>query len=166
MVLGATPASPVSAVQDKGNSNTEAGKQTEESSWSQRARRSATASNSTQRMSVQRDGCSLEKLLNAKWTCLVYAKCIFLIQRSFIAFSYLQPLMRVPPGGTLQSEVEVPDPYNSVPPRVKCLTRIRHLGHREQPAGSEFTERTVHGTGWAPKRTLQDIVWELSSFEC
>lgn len=27
-------------------------------------------------------------------------------------------------------------------------------------------ERTVRGTGWAPARTLQDSVWELSSFEC
>ncbi|KAF1407343.1 UBE2F enzyme, partial [Chauna torquata] len=29
-------------------------------------------------------------------------------------------------GGKFQFEIEVPDAYNMVPPKVKCLTRIWH----------------------------------------
>uniref|UniRef100_A0A2K5JDT1 UBC core domain-containing protein n=1 Tax=Colobus angolensis palliatus TaxID=336983 RepID=A0A2K5JDT1_COLAP len=38
-------------------------------------------------------------------------------------------------------QFEVPDAYNMVPPKMKCLTKIC----------------------WAPMRTLQDVVWGLNS---
>uniref|UniRef100_A0A2K6EIP4 UBC core domain-containing protein n=1 Tax=Propithecus coquereli TaxID=379532 RepID=A0A2K6EIP4_PROCO len=52
-------------------------------------------------------------------------------------------------GGKFQFETEVPDAYNVVPPKVKCLTRI--------------WEHSIDGTGWAPTRTLKDVVWGLNS---
>ncbi|XP_033372060.1 NEDD8-conjugating enzyme UBE2F isoform X2 [Parus major] len=61
-------------------------------------------------------------------------------------------------GGKFQFETEVPDAYNMVPPKVKCLTRIWHPNITEtgEICLSLLREHSIDGTGWAPTRTLKD----------
>ncbi|XP_068803930.1 NEDD8-conjugating enzyme UBE2F isoform X2 [Struthio camelus] len=67
--------------------------------------------------------------------------------------------------GKFQFEIEVPDAYNMVPPKVKCLTRIWHPNITEtgEICLSLLREHSIDGTGWAPTRTLKDVVWGLNS---
>ncbi|XP_058041882.1 NEDD8-conjugating enzyme UBE2F isoform X2 [Ahaetulla prasina] len=62
--------------------------------------------------------------------------------------------------GTFQFEIEVPDAYNMVPPKVKCLTRIWHPNITEtgEICLSLLREHSIDGTGWAPTRTLKDLL--------
>nr|XP_039319927.1 NEDD8-conjugating enzyme UBE2F-like [Saimiri boliviensis boliviensis] len=64
-----------------------------------------------------------------------------------------------------QLETEVPDAYNMVPPKVKCLTKIWHSSITEtgEICLSLLREHSIDGTGWAPTRTLKDVVWGLNS---
>uniref|UniRef100_A0A5F9CMR8 E2 NEDD8-conjugating enzyme n=1 Tax=Oryctolagus cuniculus TaxID=9986 RepID=A0A5F9CMR8_RABIT len=68
-------------------------------------------------------------------------------------------------GGKFQFETEVPDAYNMVPPRVRCLTRMWHPNITEtgEICLSLLREHSIDGTGWAPTRTLKDVVWGLNS---
>ncbi|XP_021034403.1 NEDD8-conjugating enzyme UBE2F-B-like isoform X2 [Mus caroli] len=68
-------------------------------------------------------------------------------------------------GGKFQFEIEVPDAYNMVPPKVKCLTKIWHPNITEtgEICLSLLREHSPDGTGWAPTRTLKDVVWGLNS---
>ncbi|XP_029462274.1 NEDD8-conjugating enzyme UBE2F isoform X2 [Rhinatrema bivittatum] len=52
-----------------------------------------------------------------------------------------------------------------VPPKVKCLTRIWHPNITENGdiCLSLLREHSIDGTGWAPTRTLKDVVWGLNS---
>ncbi|XP_064289648.1 NEDD8-conjugating enzyme UBE2F isoform X4 [Passer domesticus] len=63
-------------------------------------------------------------------------------------------------GGKFQFETEVPDAYNMVPPKVKCLTRIWHPNITEtgEICLSLLREHSIDGTGWAPTRTLKQAV--------
>lgn len=67
--------------------------------------------------------------------------------------------------GKFQFEVDVPEAYNMVPPKVKCLTRIWHPNITEtgEICLSLLREHSIDGTGWAPTRTLKDVVWGLNS---
>nr|XP_009684063.1 PREDICTED: NEDD8-conjugating enzyme UBE2F isoform X3 [Struthio camelus australis] len=62
--------------------------------------------------------------------------------------------------GKFQFEIEVPDAYNMVPPKVKCLTRIWHPNITEtgEICLSLLREHSIDGTGWAPTRTLKDLL--------
>uniref|UniRef100_A0A4W4FRQ8 E2 NEDD8-conjugating enzyme n=1 Tax=Electrophorus electricus TaxID=8005 RepID=A0A4W4FRQ8_ELEEL len=68
-------------------------------------------------------------------------------------------------GGKFQFEIEVPEAYNMVPPKVKCLTRIWHpnIAETGEICLSLLREHSIDGTGWAPTRTLKDVVWGLNS---
>ncbi|CAN0024216.1 NEDD8-conjugating enzyme UBE2F [Lampetra fluviatilis] len=68
-------------------------------------------------------------------------------------------------GGKFEFEVDVPDAYNMVPPKVKCLTRIWHpnIAETGEICLSLLREHSIDGTGWAPTRTLKDVVWGLNS---
>ncbi|XP_021063655.1 NEDD8-conjugating enzyme UBE2F-like [Mus pahari] len=68
-------------------------------------------------------------------------------------------------GGKFQFETEVPDAYNMVPPKVKCLTKIWHPNITEtgEICLSLLREHSIDGTSWAPTRTLKDIVCGLNS---
>ncbi|XP_006889738.1 PREDICTED: NEDD8-conjugating enzyme UBE2F-like [Elephantulus edwardii] len=68
-------------------------------------------------------------------------------------------------GGKFQFETEVPDAYNMVPPKVKGLTKIWHPNITETGdiCLSLLREHSIDGTGWAPTRTLKDVVWGLNS---
>ncbi|XP_067844083.1 NEDD8-conjugating enzyme UBE2F isoform X3 [Heptranchias perlo] len=68
-------------------------------------------------------------------------------------------------GGKFQFETDVPEAYNMVPPKVKCLTRIWHPNITEtgEICLSLLREHSIDGTGWAPTRTLKDVVWGLNS---
>uniref|UniRef100_A0A3P8ZJV5 E2 NEDD8-conjugating enzyme n=1 Tax=Esox lucius TaxID=8010 RepID=A0A3P8ZJV5_ESOLU len=67
--------------------------------------------------------------------------------------------------GKFQFEIDVPEAYNMVPPKVKCLTRIWHpnIAETGEICLSLLREHSIDGTGWAPTRTLKDVVWGLSS---
>ncbi|KAG5261875.1 hypothetical protein AALO_G00289570 [Alosa alosa] len=67
--------------------------------------------------------------------------------------------------GKFQFEIDVPDAYNMVPPKVKCLTRIWHpnIAETGEICLSLLREHSIDGTGWAPTRTLKDVVWGLNS---
>ncbi|XP_075938057.1 NEDD8-conjugating enzyme UBE2F isoform X2 [Anarhichas minor] len=59
--------------------------------------------------------------------------------------------------GRFQFEIDVPEAYNMVPPKVRCLTRIWHPNITEtgEICLSLLREHSIDGTGWAPTRTLQ-----------
>ncbi|KAM9710104.1 NEDD8-conjugating enzyme UBE2F isoform 2-T2 [Menidia menidia] len=52
-----------------------------------------------------------------------------------------------------------------LPPKVRCLTRIWHPNITEngEICLSLLREHSIDGTGWAPTRTLKDVVWGLNS---
>ncbi|XP_075904590.1 NEDD8-conjugating enzyme UBE2F isoform X2 [Nelusetta ayraudi] len=62
--------------------------------------------------------------------------------------------------GKFQFEIDVPEAYNMVPPKVKCLTRIWHPNITEngEICLSLLREHSIDGTGWAPTRTLKDLL--------
>ncbi|XP_014947309.1 NEDD8-conjugating enzyme UBE2F isoform X2 [Ovis aries] len=107
------------------------------------SRASATASDSTRRVSVR------DRLL---------VKEVAELEANLPYEGYYQ-------GGKFQFETEVPDAYNMVPPKVKCLTRIWHPNITEtgEICLSLLREHSIDGTGWAPTRTLKDVVWGLNS---
>ncbi|XP_027446219.1 NEDD8-conjugating enzyme UBE2F isoform X3 [Callorhinus ursinus] len=107
------------------------------------SRMSATASDSTRRVSVR------DRLL---------VKEVAELEANLPYEGYYQ-------GGKFQFETEVPDAYNMVPPKVKCLTRIWHPNITEtgEICLSLLREHSIDGTGWAPTRTLKDVVWGLNS---
>ncbi|KAK1336778.1 hypothetical protein QTO34_002813 [Cnephaeus nilssonii] len=140
------------------------------------SRTSATASDSTRRVSV-RDRLLVKEVAeleaNLPCTCKVHFPdpnklhcfqltvtpgffvlfCVFLIDEGYYQ------------GGKFQFETEVPDAYNMVPPKVRCLTRIWHPNITEtgEICLSLLREHSIDGTGWAPTRTLKDVVWGLNS---
>uniref|UniRef100_A0AAQ4RSJ1 E2 NEDD8-conjugating enzyme n=1 Tax=Gasterosteus aculeatus aculeatus TaxID=481459 RepID=A0AAQ4RSJ1_GASAC len=67
--------------------------------------------------------------------------------------------------GRFEFEINVPEAYNMVPPKVRCLTRIWHPNITEtgEICLSLLREHSIDGTGWAPTRTLKDVVWGLNS---
>ncbi|XP_040494595.1 NEDD8-conjugating enzyme UBE2F isoform X2 [Ursus maritimus] len=100
------------------------------------SRTSATASDSTRRVSVR------DRLL---------VKEVAELEANLPYEGYYQ-------GGKFQFETEVPDAYNMVPPKVKCLTRIWHPNITEtgEICLSLLREHSIDGTGWAPTRTLKE----------
>ncbi|XP_054114061.1 NEDD8-conjugating enzyme UBE2F isoform X3 [Callithrix jacchus] len=107
------------------------------------SRTAASASDSTRRVSVR------DKLL---------VKEVAELEANLPYEGYYQ-------GGKFQFETEVPDAYNMVPPKVKCLTKIWHPNITEtgEICLSLLREHSIDGTGWAPTRTLKDVVWGLNS---
>ncbi|XP_063501890.1 NEDD8-conjugating enzyme UBE2F isoform X2 [Symphalangus syndactylus] len=107
------------------------------------SRTATTASDSTRRVSVR------DKLL---------VKEVAELEANLPYEGYYQ-------GGKFQFETEVPDAYNMVPPKVKCLTKIWHPNITEtgEICLSLLREHSIDGTGWAPTRTLKDVVWGLNS---
>ncbi|KAL0599018.1 LOW QUALITY PROTEIN: NEDD8-conjugating enzyme UBE2F [Plecturocebus cupreus] len=126
------------------------------------SRTAATASDSTQRVSV-RDKLLVKEVaeLEANLPCLPrHLDCCSppdLPDVLFLLQGYYQ-------GGKFQFETEVPKAYNMVPPRVKCLTKIWHPNITEtgEICLSLLREHSIDGTGWAPTRTLKDV-WGLNS---
>ncbi|XP_035209449.1 NEDD8-conjugating enzyme UBE2F-like [Stegodyphus dumicola] len=68
-------------------------------------------------------------------------------------------------GGKFKFIIEVPEEYNMVPPKVRCLTRLWHPNINEDGAIclSLLRQSSIDGLGWAPTRTLKDVVWGLNS---
>ncbi|KAG8196956.1 hypothetical protein JTE90_009015 [Oedothorax gibbosus] len=67
--------------------------------------------------------------------------------------------------GKFKFLIEVPDEYNMVPPKCKCLTRLWHPNINEEGAIclSLLRQSSIDGLGWAPTRRLKDVVWGLNS---
>ncbi|XP_058907257.1 NEDD8-conjugating enzyme UBE2F isoform X3 [Kogia breviceps] len=129
------------------------------------SRAPATASDSTRRVSV-RDRLLVKEVAeleaNLPCTCKVY----FPDPNKLHCFQLtVTPDEGYYQGGKFQFETEVPDAYNMVPPKVKCLTRIWHPNITEtgEICLSLLREHSIDGTGWAPTRTLKDVVWGLNS---
>uniref|UniRef100_A0A8C6LML8 E2 NEDD8-conjugating enzyme n=1 Tax=Nothobranchius furzeri TaxID=105023 RepID=A0A8C6LML8_NOTFU len=68
--------------------------------------------------------------------------------------------------GKFQFEIDVPEAYNMVPPKVRCLTRIWHPNITEngEICLSLLREHSIDGTGWAPTRTLK-VKSDLLNFD-
>lgn len=68
-------------------------------------------------------------------------------------------------GGRFQFRINVPEEYNIVPPKVCCLTRIWHPNINEdgEVCLSLLRQSSLDSLGWAPTRTLTDLVWGLNS---
>ncbi|KAJ8674085.1 hypothetical protein QAD02_005347 [Eretmocerus hayati] len=68
-------------------------------------------------------------------------------------------------GGHFYFEISVPEEYNMIPPKVKCLTKLWHPNINEEGdvCLSILRQSSIDGLGWAPTRKLKDIVWGLNS---
>jgi ubiquitin-conjugating enzyme E2 F len=68
-------------------------------------------------------------------------------------------------GGRFKFRVDVPEEYNIVPPKVKCLTRIWHPNINEdgEVCLSLLRQNSLDSLGWAPTRRLKDVIWGLNS---
>lgn len=68
-------------------------------------------------------------------------------------------------GGKFKFHIDVPDDYNMVPPKVKCQTTLWHPNISESGdiCLSLLRQNSIDGLGWAPTRTLKDVVWGLNS---
>ncbi|XP_002733783.1 NEDD8-conjugating enzyme UBE2F-like [Saccoglossus kowalevskii] len=68
-------------------------------------------------------------------------------------------------GGIFHFQIEVPEEYNMLPPKVKCKTKIWHpnIAENGDICLSLLREHSLDGTGWSPARKLKDIIWGLNS---
>uniref|UniRef100_A0A8C6EJX8 UBC core domain-containing protein n=1 Tax=Microcebus murinus TaxID=30608 RepID=A0A8C6EJX8_MICMU len=90
------------------------------------SRTSATASDSTRRVSV-RDKLLVKEVAELEANLPCTCKVHFPDPNKLHCFQLtVTPDEGYYQGGEFQFETEVPDAYNMVPPRVKCLTRIWH----------------------------------------
>uniref|UniRef100_A0A8C0T8P1 E2 NEDD8-conjugating enzyme n=11 Tax=Laurasiatheria TaxID=314145 RepID=A0A8C0T8P1_CANLF len=129
------------------------------------SRTSATASDSTRRVSV-RDRLLVKEVAELEANLPCTCKVHFPDPNKLHCFQLtVTPDEGYYQGGKFQFETEVPDAYNMVPPKVKCLTRIWHPNITEtgEICLSLLREHSIDGTGWAPTRTLKDVVWGLNS---
>uniref|UniRef100_A0A8C5XR88 UBC core domain-containing protein n=1 Tax=Microcebus murinus TaxID=30608 RepID=A0A8C5XR88_MICMU len=113
------------------------------------SRTSATASDSTRRVSVRdkllvKEVAALEA--NLPCTCKVHFPDPNKLHCSQLTVTPDEGYYQ---GGEFQFETEVPDAYNMVPPRVKCLTRIcpKPTGFGDVPRRGEAAGGQGHEAG-------------------
>ncbi|XP_064646751.1 NEDD8-conjugating enzyme UBE2F-like [Lineus longissimus] len=68
-------------------------------------------------------------------------------------------------GGKYKFFIDVPEEYNMVPPKVQCKTKIWHPNINEdgEVCLSLLRQNSLDSMGWAPTRTLKDVIWGLNS---
>ena len=68
-------------------------------------------------------------------------------------------------GGKFKFLVTVPEEYNLKPPQVKCVTKLWHPNISLDGAVclSILRDHSLDGSGWAPTRSIKDVVWGLAS---
>lgn len=95
-------------------------------------------------------------------TCKVHFPDINQLHHCFMTISPEEGYWK---GGKFKFELTVSDEYNIVPPEVRCKTKIWHPNITEegQICLSLLREHSMDGTGWAPTRTLKDVMWGLNS---
>ncbi|XP_067932166.1 NEDD8-conjugating enzyme UBE2F-like [Watersipora subatra] len=67
--------------------------------------------------------------------------------------------------GTFVFAISVPSEYNIMPPAVSCRTKLWHpnIDMEGNVCLSILRSRSIDSTGWAPTRTLKDVVWGLNA---
>uniref|UniRef100_A0A2K5C7P3 E2 NEDD8-conjugating enzyme n=2 Tax=Aotus nancymaae TaxID=37293 RepID=A0A2K5C7P3_AOTNA len=128
------------------------------------SRTAATASDSTRKVSV-RDKLLVKEVAELEANLPCTCKVHFPDPNKLHCFQLtVTPEEGYYQGGKFQFETEVPDAYNMVPPKVKCLTKIWHpnITERGEICLSLLREHSIDGTGCAPTRTLKDVVWGLN----
>jgi ubiquitin-conjugating enzyme E2 F len=67
--------------------------------------------------------------------------------------------------GSFKFHVTVPEDYNMAPPKIKCKTRIWHPNINEEGnvCLSILRQSSIDDQGWAPTRSLKDVVWGVNS---
>ncbi|XP_075685743.1 NEDD8-conjugating enzyme UBE2F isoform X2 [Rhinoderma darwinii] len=121
------------------------------------SRASSTASDSTRRISI-RDRLLVKEVAELEANLPCTCKVNFSDPNKLHYFQLsVSPDESYYQGGKFQFEIEVPEAYNMVPPKVKCLTRIWHPNITEtgEICLSLLREHSIDGTGWAPTRTLK-----------
>uniref|UniRef100_A0A6M2DTB1 E2 NEDD8-conjugating enzyme n=1 Tax=Xenopsylla cheopis TaxID=163159 RepID=A0A6M2DTB1_XENCH len=68
-------------------------------------------------------------------------------------------------GGKFRFEIVVTEEYNIAPPIVKCATKLWHpnITVEGDVCLSLLRQNSIDGLGWAPTRTLKDVIWGLNS---
>jgi len=68
-------------------------------------------------------------------------------------------------GGRFNFQINIPEEYNMIPPKVKCVTKLWHPNISEEGdvCLSILRQNSIDGMGWAPTRKLKDVVWGLNS---
>nr|CAB3267438.1 NEDD8-conjugating enzyme UBE2F-like [Phallusia mammillata] len=68
-------------------------------------------------------------------------------------------------GGKYKFSVNIPEEYNIKPPQVRCLTKLWHPNISMEGAVclSILRDHSLDGTGWAPTRSIRDVIWGLCS---
>ncbi|XP_053441891.1 NEDD8-conjugating enzyme UBE2F-like isoform X1 [Nycticebus coucang] len=128
------------------------------------SRTSATASDSTGRVSV-RDKLLVKEVAELEANLPCPCKVHFPDPNKLHCFQLtVAPDEAYYQGRKLQGETEVLNVYNMMPPEVKCLTRTWHPNITEtgEICLSLLREHSIDSTGWAPTRTLKDVVWGLT----
>lgn len=67
--------------------------------------------------------------------------------------------------GKFKFHISVPEEYNMTPPKVKCSTMLWHpnISVNGDICLSLLRQNSIDGLGWAPTRTLKDVIWGLNS---
>ncbi|XP_076808775.1 NEDD8-conjugating enzyme UBE2F-like [Clavelina lepadiformis] len=68
-------------------------------------------------------------------------------------------------GGVFRFSVFVSEDYNIQPPLVKCITRLWHpnISLDGNVCLSILRDHSLDGSGWAPTRSIKDVIWGLYS---
>ncbi|XP_078489014.1 NEDD8-conjugating enzyme UBE2F-like [Ciona intestinalis] len=67
--------------------------------------------------------------------------------------------------GCFKFNVSIPEEYNMKPPVVKCATSVWHpnISLKGEVCLSILREHSLDGSGWAPTRSVKDLIWGLGS---
>lgn len=67
--------------------------------------------------------------------------------------------------GMFKFHILVPEEYNMMPPKVRCLTKLFHpnISETGDICLSLLRLNSIDSMGWAPTRKLKDVTWGLNS---
>ncbi|XP_041478448.1 NEDD8-conjugating enzyme UBE2F-like isoform X1 [Lytechinus variegatus] len=127
--------------------------------------KSTDLNNSTKRVSI-RDRLLVKEVpemtSSLPKTCKVHFPDVHKLHHSVLTITPEEGFWK---GGKFDFEIILSEEYNIAPPKVRCKTRIWHpnISEEGQICLSLLREHSMDGTGWAPTRTLKDVMWGLNS---